>query len=220
MNRFTLSVLAVMTIIIVVLSTCNSCYRGQLAELKNKPQVKVEPVEVTRIDSIKVHDTIRIEKPVPVAYIPKGYIRSIDSPPVLDFRDGPEEIHDSLYYDWLLRVKDDYFAKVAFERTIPTRYGNIIQRDTTEQNRLITGTAILDFTIPEKTVTKTLLQKKTAQVYWGVEAQGQRANFLSAFGPSLLLKTKRDNIYRVGALYNTDGFLQYQAGMYWKIKLK
>jgi hypothetical protein len=80
-------------------------------------------------------------------------------------------------------------------------------------------------TIKETTIVKEL--PKT-QLYWGLNSNFNKQDFVSSVGTGLILKTKKDKLYQVNLGVNnqttdgTNGTLSpyIGAGVYWKIRLK
>ena len=82
----------------------------------------------------------------------------------------------------------------------------------------------------ERIIKEELIVKEPAknQVYYGLNAGFNKADYVSAVGAGVILKTKKDKIYQLGIGVNnrtTDGtngaFSPYVGfGTYWKIKVK
>lgn len=129
--------------------------------------------------------------------------------------------YETLPFDTIAALQQLYTEKRLHD-SVPTQYGAVIITDTLFANSIQGRSVVTNFTVPviTKTEIQRIMQKKTAQVYAGIDVQGTGTDLLNGIGPSLLLKTKGDNIYRIGAVWNRQGFLQYGAGMAWKIKFK
>ena len=57
-------------------------------------------------------------------------------------------------------------------------------------------------------------------MYFKKPYEVDKINLLNYVGPSLLYKTKNDNIYSLGIGYGINKTISIQGGTYWKIKLK
>ena len=112
--------------------------------------------------------------------------------------------------------------------TLPDSLGTISLVDTISQNRILGRTynaSVKQRTIKETTIVKEL--PKT-QLYWGLNSNFNKQDFVSSVGTGLILKTKKDKLYQVNLGVNNqtyDGvngeFTPYVgAGVYWKIRLK
>lgn len=218
---FTHGLVASLLILLLLREGCHFLAERRLQKSLERCQAEqptVMPVNVVRVDSVPVHDTVPVPVPVPVAYIPKGWVKAGSVvPPVIDDHPEPAGSLDSAYVAYLIRIKDDYFSRVAYKRTIPTPYGNVYADDTTFQNRLQEGHVTLDLAFPETTVTKTVAAKPRNQVWVGLHIQGGRRDYLSAYGPSLQFQSKGGVAYQAAALYTPANAWLLQAGVLYKI---
>lgn len=190
---FSQTLIIVLALLILSLWTCNGCLKAENAKLKEQV-LGVEPVQGSAIHfdtvTIAVHDTVRKTKLQP------GRIDSFVS------------------------FDRDTIERVEYRDTTHTQFGAVIIHDTVEANRVTGRSVITDFQFPVITQTiKTPAQPKAA-VFLGLNFQGNATDYVQAFGPSLMLKTKQDRVIELGALYNKSGQVIYQAGLKWKIKLK
>lgn len=162
------------------------------------------PIEVTRIDSVRVTDTFNKVVLKPYAVVK----HQVDS--FIAF--------DRLPVDTAAILKD-YYSKVYYKDSSLTKWGAILIMDTITKNRIAGRSVITDFTIPvvTNTITKSIEQKKRNQVYIGLNLQGKADDYLFAAGPSLMFKTKSDKAFEIGALFNKGGYMTYQAGLKWNI---
>jgi len=124
----------------------------------------------------------------------------------------------------------DYYSKVLYKDTLKLDgdLGIIALIDTISQNKILGR--IWDAKIRERIIKEELIVKEPAknQVFYGLNAGFNKEDYVSAIGAGIILKTKKDKIYQLGAGVNnrtTDGtngsFSPYVgAGVYWKIKLK
>jgi len=124
----------------------------------------------------------------------------------------------------------DYYSKVLYKDTLKLDgdLGTIALIDTISQNKILGR--IWDAKIRERIIKEELIVKEPAknQVFYGLNAGFNKEDYVSAIGAGIILKTKKDKIYQLGAGVNnrtTDGtngsFSPYVgAGVYWKIKLK
>ena len=124
----------------------------------------------------------------------------------------------------------DYYSKVLYKDVLvlPDSLGTVAVTDTISQNRILSRT--FDAKVKERTIKETMIVKEPAknQVYYGLNAGFNKADYVSAVGAGIMLKTKKDKIYNLNIGVNnrtTDGtngsFSPYIGfGTYWKIKLK
>ena len=124
----------------------------------------------------------------------------------------------------------DYYSKVLYKDVLvlPDSLGTVAVTDTISQNRILGRT--WDAKVKERIIKEELIVKEPAknQVYYGLNAGFNKADYVSAIGAGVILKTKKDKIYQLGIGVNnrtidgTNGsFSPYVGfGTYWKIKIK
>jgi hypothetical protein len=142
---------------------------------------------------------------------------SAQSKPEITFIEGGH-IPDKV--DTITVIKK-FYERVAYADTV--RMGaNIIRiYDTVFQNELSPLRHVfLDGSIPVVTNTITIRDKPRGEVYIGAGGMWNVQEKLLGVGPSLMYKSKRDQVFEVGALVNTASQLSYFAGLKFKISLK
>lgn len=130
-------------------------------------------------------------------------------------------VHDTVpaVVDTLSVLKEYYLTKV-YTDTFKINYGQFRIKDTISQNKIVGRGYESDLLIPiqkEYTVVKELPK---IQLYVGFDAAFNRVDGLSSFGPKLLIKSKKDQLYWIGAGIGLQGNPQVGVGMAWKVKLK
>lgn len=192
----------ILFVLCLVLYTCNGCLKGKLAKMEQPKGEVIKRDTTVKTVYVKTTDSFYREVPKPYRIVDSFIafeVQSVDT----------------------LTILRDHFASVFYIDSIETKYGKVKISDTLSKNRLIGRGVVTDFTIPHTTTTITnTVQQKTTQLYAGLNLQGSKENILSGIGGSLMLKTKQDRIYEVGALIGPDGRLIYQAGIKFKISLK
>lgn len=118
-------------------------------------------------------------------------------------------------------LADDYYMKRVYSDTLKLDdIGNVVITDTVWQNKLHKQRKyISDYKIP--TVIKTIIEyeKPKRQLFIGGSIFGNTINVVNVT-PSLLYKSKKDQIYQVSVGLSTNGQVNYGLGTYWKIKLR
>jgi hypothetical protein len=124
----------------------------------------------------------------------------------------------------------DYYSKVLYKDVLvlPDSLGTVAVTDTISQNKILGRT--FDAKVKERTIKETMIVKELPkmQVYYGFNGGFNKADVVSHVGAGVILKTKKDKIYQLGAgvanrtTDGTNGTLSpyVGAGVYWKIKLK
>ena len=124
----------------------------------------------------------------------------------------------------------DYYSKVLYKDVLvlPDSLGTVAVTDTISQNKNIGRT--FDAKVKERTIKETMIVKELPkmQVYYGFNGGFNKADVVSHVGAGVILKTKKDKIYQLGAgvanrtTDGTNGTLSpyVGAGVYWKIKFK
>lgn len=151
---------------------------------------------------------------------------------------GKDIYHETIIHDTTIKYINidtaallrDYFAKNIYRDTIlfNDSFGSITIVDTISQNKILTRTwnaKLNKITIKETTIVKELPKN---QLYVGVNAGFNKQDFISYLGTGVILKTKKDKLYHIGAgvsnraVDGVSGSLRpyVSTGMYWKIKLK
>jgi hypothetical protein len=124
----------------------------------------------------------------------------------------------------------DYYSKVLYKDVLvlPDSLGTVAVTDTISQNKILGRT--FDAKVKERTIKETMIVKELPkmQVYYGFNGGFNKADVVSHVGAGVILKTKKDKIYQLGAgvanrtTDGTNGTLSpyVGAGVYWKIKFK
>lgn len=121
-----------------------------------------------------------------------------------------------------INVLNSYYTRRVYNDTLKLKdnIGYITINDTICENEIQGRTwkpFIKQITITNKVKVKELPKN---QVFIGAVAGFDRVNIVNFVGPSLLLKTKKDNIYSLGVGIGTNRTISLQGGIYWKIKFK
>ena len=120
------------------------------------------------------------------------------------------------------KILEDFYAKNVYKDTITLNdsLGTISLIDTISENKI--QDRKYNIKVREKIVKEFLVVKEPSkgQLYIGGTVNVDKINLLNYVGPSLLYKTKKDNLYSFGIGYSIDKSVSIQGGTYWKIKLK
>jgi len=116
----------------------------------------------------------------------------------------------------------DYYAKRVYKDTfqLDDSLGTVSISDTVHQNKLLGRlfyASINKTIINDKKIVKELPKN---QLYAGGEIGVDRITGINFFGPNIVLKTKTDKMFSLGAGINNNRAITIQGGVYWKIKLK
>jgi hypothetical protein len=124
----------------------------------------------------------------------------------------------------------DFFAKNVYKDTLrlPDSLGTVAVTDTITQNKILGRT--FNASVKQREIKETLIVKELpkTQVYYGFNGGFNKADVVSNIGAGVIVKTKKDKIYQLGAgvanrtVDGTNGSLSpyVGAGVYWKIKFK
>jgi hypothetical protein len=120
------------------------------------------------------------------------------------------------------KILQDFYAKNVYKDTITLNdsLGTISLIDTISENKI--QDRKYNIKVREKIVKEFLVVKEPSkgQLYIGGTINVDKINLLNYVGPSLLYKTKKDNLYSFGIGYGINKSVSIQGGTYWKIKLK
>jgi hypothetical protein len=188
----------------------------------------VMPGKTIRIDGKKYEvlkhtiDTVEVEKVKVVTKKGKDIVHEVIDVDTLVLK-------ELVNVDTAALLKD-YLAKVIYKDTLTLDggLGTIALTDTITKNRILGRT--WDAKVKERIIKEELIVKEPArnQVYYGFNGGFNKADVVSHVGAGVILKTKKDKIYQLGAgvanrtTDGTNGTLSpyVGAGVYWKIKLK
>lgn len=119
-----------------------------------------------------------------------------------------------------LEIIKAYFAKNVFKDTLrlPDSLGYVTVQDTISQNKIAARqyfASVKQRTIKETTIVKELPKTK---IFWGVGAGFDKPDFIHHVDVNLLINTKCDRLYNIGAGVDINKVLFINASIYWKIK--
>jgi hypothetical protein len=146
-------------------------------------------------------------------------------------RPGKDIYHDTTIYVQIpmsidtLAIIRDYFAKNVYKDTLRLNdsLGFVFIQDTISKNSIVHRTYTAQ--VKERIINETiyLSEPPKIQLYYGFEGIFDKQDLFKGVGGGLLLKTKKDKIFKVNlGLLNGEEKLNPYAnfGMYWKIGKK
>jgi hypothetical protein len=189
-----LLLIAALTVVVLMQRACNG---GVIT----KPIVKV------KIDT--VYDVKTKEVPT---YIPK-------------YRTLPAE-HDTVRIQGVVdtnTIINDHYTKLEYVDTIKLdSVGYVRVKDILYKNKIESRNVTYNYRVPiiTKQITTIIPPNSKTQVYVGIGAQFNKANFIHSAGVNLMLKTKKDKMYglSIGVLENMTPYVGGQ--LLWKIKIR
>jgi hypothetical protein len=141
-------------------------------------------------------------------------------------KQGKDIYHDTTIFvqvpmnvDTMAIIKN-YFAKNVYKDTLhlPDSLGYVILLDTISKNtiesRMFTA-SVKQRTIKETTIVKELPKTK---IFWGVGLGFDKTNYIHHVGANLLINTKCDKLYNIGAGVDINKTPFINASIYWKLK--
>ena len=141
-------------------------------------------------------------------------------------KQGKDIYHDTTIFvqvpmnvDTMAIIKN-YFAKNVYKDTLhlPDSLGYVILLDTISKNtiesRMFTA-SVKQRTIKETTIVKELPKTK---IFWGVGLGFDKTNYIHHIQGNLLINTKCDKLYNIGAGVDINKVPFINASIYWKIK--
>jgi hypothetical protein len=197
LNKLYLIIIGVLILIIILLRSCSPNNVGGDCQPITKTVIKTDTIwKVTKGDTLYV--------PGVTKYLP-GKIQYINSK--IDTTE----------------IIKDFFSKVYYGDTIKLdNYGFILVKDTITQNRILSRNIEYNYKFPtiEKTITNNITSPPKNQFYIGLELGGSKLQPINYLGANLLLKTKKDKLYNIGAGVMPNTGIEYKIGTAWKIKIK
>jgi hypothetical protein len=141
-------------------------------------------------------------------------------------KQGKDIYHDTTIFvqvpmnvDTIAIIKN-YFAKNVYKDTLrlPDSLGYVVLLDTISKNtiesRMFTA-SVKQRTIKETTIVKELPKTK---IFWGVGLGFDKTNYIRHVGANLLINTKCDKLYNIGAGIDINKTPFINASIYWKLK--
>ncbi len=141
-------------------------------------------------------------------------------------KQGKDIYHDTTIFvqipmnvDTLAIIKN-YFAKNVYKDTLhlPDSLGYVILLDTISKNTIesrMFSASVKQRTIKETTIVKELPKTK---IFWGVGMGFDKTNYIHHIQGNLLINTKCDKLYNIGAGVDINKTPFINASIYWKIK--
>lgn len=190
-----------LAIVIVVLSTCNSCklnsYVKKIAELEAgaKPSVKH--------DTFYHYDTVKttVDNPIPYETVRTEY--------AIDWRFDTLYIEgvDTVYVDTLV---GRYYATNKYSDTARVEHGYIVSEETVSRNKITSKTIKPFLTIPVITNTITQPLKQKGEFYLSIDAYGNKNRGLTGAGFSGMYNTPKSLAYELGAYFDSTSTINYK----------
>ena len=121
------------------------------------------------------------------------------------------------------KILKNFYSKNVYKDTLklPDSLGYVSLSDTISQNKILFRSFSAD--VRQKVITDTKIVKDLpkTQVYLGFNSQFSKPDFVNSVGGSILLKTKNDKIFQLGAGVTSQNLSPYiNGGIYWKVKFK
>lgn len=192
---FNLALIAILAII-VLKSGCNDT------------KIEGNGINIKKYDVVKyVTDTQYVEKKITI------------------IKNGKDIYHDTTIYESVpymdsIQMQEklkEYYAKNVSNDTIKVDSGYVYIKDTIQMNRILNRQLSIDMKYPVITKEVFYKEKKRVQVYAGANGSVSRdGNFLGA-GVGLILKTKSDRLYGIGAGFDQAKNLNINGSIYIKL---
>jgi hypothetical protein len=192
---FNLALIAILAII-VLKSGCNDT------------KIEGNGINIKKYDVVKyVTDTQYVEKKITI------------------IKNGKDIYHDTTIYESVpymdsIQMQEklkEYYAKNVSKDTIKIDSGYVYINDTIQMNRILNRRLSVDVKYPVITKEVFYKEKKRVQVYAGANGSVSRdGNFLGA-GVGLMLKTKSDRLYGIGAGFDQAKNLNINGSIYIKL---
>jgi len=157
-------------------------------------------------DTIRIIDTsyIYTSKEIPV-YVPKWHTKK-------------EYIHDTTKVIDTVYVVDDYYSTYFYKDSLVNDTIHLYINDSISQNKIYSRNLKYTIKFPTITITDIIVKNKN-EFYIGLGLIGSQTG-IGFFGPELLLRTKKKNVYGLGVGINGNLKPQLSLRTYWKIGKK
>lgn len=195
-------IIILLTVVVIVLSTCKSCVQKKYDKLKVECGEK-KTNTIIKHDTVIIHEQAQFVDHAPIPY-------QTDFSGVIIKR-----VFDTLYLELAGRVDtvfvdtlvNKYYTTNYYSKKYNHRYGTITTFDTVSVNNLTGSSIKLDLSIPSVTTTQTVYQsaKKKGVLYLGLEAFGY--NNIQGAGASIMYQSARALNYEAGLFFDSTGKL-------------
>lgn len=127
-----------------------------------------------------------------------------------EFSDGELE----RYYDSILR---SHFAITVFKDTVKFgKYGNIYTIDSIQENTILSRMYNSDIVFPSIIKTTNVKKVPENKFYFGAKTVMSN-NSIRAIGTGLIFKSKRDNLFGIGAMVDNKKNINFTIDLYTKL---
>lgn len=198
------TIILLLTIAVIVLSTCNSCKQKKIDKLTTQlEQCKSNDQSGTiNTDTVYIHDTVSFydHAPIPTQTEPPQMAikRVFDTL----YIQGIGEV-DTVYVDTLI---NRFYSTNFYSKKYEHKYGTITTFDTTSQNKLLGSGLNIDLSLPIVTKTEYRPSKQKALFYIGIDAYGNKKDLLNGAGGNFTYLSKRALGYQIAAYFNDQIF--------------
>ena len=141
-------------------------------------------------------------------------------------KQGKDIYHDTTIYvqvpmnvDTMAIIKN-YFAKNVYKDTLhlPDSLGYVILLDTISKNTI--ESRMFTASVKQRTIKETMIVKELpkTKIFWGIGMGFDKTNYIHHVGANLLINTKCDKLYNIGAGVDINKTPFINASIYWKLK--
>lgn len=141
-------------------------------------------------------------------------------------KQGKDIYHDTTIYvqvpmnvDTMAIIKN-YFAKNVYKDTLhlPDSLGYVILLDTISKNTI--ESRMFTASVKQRTIKETMIVKELpkTKIFWGIGMGFDKTNYINHVGANLLINTKCDKLYNIGAGVDINKTPFINASIYWKLK--
>lgn len=191
-------------------------FRGECGKPEqSKPEIKIDG---KKYEVVKVKlDTVYV-KVKPQVYFKNGKTIYKDTTiyepmPVVGVGSLAQEYNQQFYDSILMQ----YFAKNVYSDTIKLgEYGFVYIKDTIQENAILNRMSKSDLKLPSYTSTTIVKEKPKNELYLGAKGIIMNGN-IQGVGSGLMLKTKRDRIYGVGAIIDRQKNVNFTLDFHVKL---
>lgn len=124
-------------------------------------------------------------------------------------------VHDTTRVIDTVEVIGDYFSTYIYQDSIITDTLKLHIRDSVTQNKIKARDINYSLTFPTITINNNIIQRKN-EYYYGLSLTGKMSGIM-CFGPELLLRTKRRDVYGLGVVFDKDLKTNISLRTYWTI---
>lgn len=212
---FKSALIILLTLVVIVLSTCKSCqnksWEKKYAALEKKCG---DQKPIIKTDTVYIHEQATFVDHAPIPYKVDNANVKVKWKFDTLYIEG-ETVRDTVQVDTLA---NRFYTTNYYQKKFEHRYGTITSYDTVSKNNLLGSSLKIDLSLP--IVTKTVEKKVyKAALYFGIDGYGNKQG-LNGAGASILYCSPHALGYEAAAYFNSQSALNFRVSLKFPLNKK